>query len=663
MPPAGPSAAVLRPARFAAAAAAVVSVLALLATAAPARAGAAADTIGYTVRVTDINRVGLTVSNYGFFGNNFVSRTPSFEFPLGSGYEHMSRAGLWVGAEAISDSGSFIGVSTAIVDNAQGSVAKSETEFTPRGTAIVERSRIANSPHFSPDAISDQDLECAYTDRPSRSGYGYSNERHRSMNLTVRQTTLGFSLKVADAFVVVRFQIVNDGPPLRNAYVGLYSQFASGDKNAYGLWPPAGGASWYYNAYVSYDSTRRMYRERYCRALPYPAACDTPYCPPWAAVRLLAVHPDTIANKTVSLHWWSWSPGSLDRDTDQERYAILSDGVIMDPLGCIPGQGCSPIMVLSVGPFAQVFTGDTVTVDYAYLGGETLQALEEHADFAQFASDIGYRLPAPPPSPRMHVETSRGRVDLYWDDSPEQVPDPTSPAPGGLDFEGYRVYFGPDRQNPLRVAQFDVVDTTGFNTGLDSLRLATPLVVDGVAYRYHRAITGLRDGFRYYGAVTSYDTGDQKVESLESGISQNKFVAVTLPSPAEAGGDPIVFPNPYRVEARWDQGAQVRDHYLWFARLPARCRLSVYTLGGDRVFETRFDGAQYHGESARGLYDPRQDLDTPPPVLSGASYAWNLITDQGQALATGLYLFIVEDLDTRRVTRGKFLVVKSDREQ
>jgi hypothetical protein len=49
-------------------------------------------------------------------------------------------------------------------------------------------------------------------------------------------------------------------------------------------------------------------------------------------------------------------------------------------------------------------------------------------------------------------------------------------------------------------------------------------------------------------------------------------------------------------------------------------------------------------------------------VLSGASFAWDLISRSGQAVATGLYLYSVEDLDRGDVTRGKFLIVKSDRE-
>jgi hypothetical protein len=123
-----------------------------------------------------------------------------------------------------------------------------------------------------------------------------------------------------------------------------------------------------------------------------------------------------------------------------------------------------------------------------------------------------------------------------------------------------------------------------------------------------------------------------------------------------------VFPNPYKVQTAWDQGTLVRDHYLWFANLPARCHLAIFTLAGDLVFDTDFNGSTYHGDNARGLYDPRTDLDVDPPTLSGAAYAWDLISRRGQAVATGVYLYAVKDLDTGKVQRGKFLVLKSDRE-
>ena len=645
-------------------AAAAAPILALLAMAPALRAD---DAPRYDLAITDINHVGLTVTNYGFFGNGFLSRAPSFEFPLGSGYEHMSRAGLWVGAIAIADSFVFTGVSTGIVDAAQGSGGQSDTEFTPADAGIVALSRIQNSRYYSPDALSDLDLVCHYRDRPSHARSGNQREDHVALGVRVNQRTLGFSLEAADAFIVVQFTVVNENQnPLRDVYLGLYAQLVSGDKKAYPTWPPSSASgtagSWYYKTHAEFDPDLRMYKERFCQQSPYPDNCNFAYCPPWAAVKLLAVHPDTIADKRISFGFWSYNPPDTSRDTDRKRYRIMSNGLIADPSECVPGGSCSPIGVISVGPFAELDPGDSLQLDVAFLGGEDDERLLHHAEFAQFASDIHYRLPAPPPSPRLRVETGERRVDFYWDDSPETVRDPTSPAPDQMDFEGYRLYLGLDRAHPLRIAQYDRPDTAGFNTGLEVVRLPAPYVVDGVSYRYHYAAEGLRDGFNYYGGITSYDIGDEKIPSLESGLSQNKFQAVPLPAPHEGARGVTVFPNPYRVEARWDQGRQVRDHYLWFANLPRRCILRIFTLAGDRVFETRFDGSTYRGESARGLYDPVQDLDTPPPVLSGASYAWNLISERGGAISTGLYLFSVEDLETGQTSRGKFLVVKSDRE-
>jgi hypothetical protein len=104
----------------------------------------------------------------------------------------------------------------------------------------------------------------------------------------------------------------------------------------------------------------------------------------------------------------------------------------------------------------------------------------------------------------------------------------------------------------------------------------------------------------------------------------------------------------------------VRDHYLWFTGLPERCRLKILTLSGDLVFEKDFDGATYGGEGARGVFDPNKSLGK--PVLSGTTFGWNMITTEGQAVATGLYLFTVEDKSSGDRTVGKFLIVKSDRE-
>jgi len=625
---------------------------------------AAADGIRYVARLANRNKLGMTVTNYGFFGNNFTSRSASLEYPLGSGYEHMSRAGLWIGARALADTGAFIGVSTAIIDGIQGNASATETEFSPLGDVITERSRLANSRVFSPDAISDQDLICTYTDAVPKPAIGNQRERHTPLNVRIRQVMLGFTLRAAESFEVARMVITNDGAALEDVWLGMYAQLASGNKNKYGTWPPTAGSgpgSWYYKAHIEIDPARRMLAEHYCLAPPYPGSCEFATVPPWAGIRILGVTPGTVADKQIHWRWWSFALGDTTRDEDRERYRLMSDPVIDDPTGCLLLGQCSPIQLLSIGPFARIEHGDSVSIDVAFVGGEDLDAFRKHADYAQFAHDINYRLPSPPPSPRVRVETGSRHVDIWWDDSPESASDPTSPAPGGHDFEGYRVYLGLDQQSPLRVAQFDVRDTTGFNTGLEPALAPEPLVRDGVAYRYHQRIDGLKDGFRYWGAVTSYDTGDEQIESLESGIPENKFLVIPTANRSESRGV-TVFPNPYRVEAQWDAGKGPRDKVIWFAGLPERCTIRVYTLAGDQVLSREFDGSVYHTENIRGIWTPERNPDTGAPALSGAAFAWDLITDRGQAAATGLYIWTVEDKTGGPAQRGKLLVVRADRE-
>ena len=631
---------------------------------------ATADSIRFSVRVTDNNAMGITVTNYGFLGNNFVSRSPSLEYPLGSGFEHMVRGGWWIGAHAFDDQGAFVGVTAGAIDGSQGNASQAATEFTPAGLDIKVRSTLVNNRYYNPDAVSEQDFITSFSDRPAKRSAN-NNENHRPMNLLVRQENYSWSFSDYAHFVIFHLIIKNLGPPLSNLWVGLYSELASGPKNAYSVWPPSSSAStiggWYQKKLVFYYDSLRLFREHYCAA---PSDCRMDRVPEWIGVKLLGVKPGSLADtsKHVTLAAWNYQPGSPARDEDTERYAIMSAGTNQDLSGpdFQPISG-DPTELLAVGPFAQLDPGDSVSVDFCIVGGVQIEDIQRHSRFAQRAFDRDYIVPVPPPSPRFQVVAREQSLDLYWDDSPESATDPTSPDP--MDFEGYRVYLGEDRLNLKRIAQFDLAaaphDTTGFNTGFDAVRLSSPVVIDGVSYRYKYTVRSLRDGFKYFASVTSYDLGNTEIESLESGASQNKTLAIPGPAPGEhAGAGQIgVFPNPYRVEARWDQGQRVRDHYLWFVNLPQHCTLKIFTLSGDLVFSTDFDGASYRGEGARGIYDPQRELDVDPPTLSGRSYGWNLITREGQAAATGLYLYAIEDRWSGKRTVGKFLIVKSDREE
>ena len=639
----------------------------------------ASDSISYRARVMNGNLVGVTVTNYGFIGNNFISREPSLEYPLGAGYEHLVRGGLWIGALARDGGGGFTGVTSATVDGAQGSASQGATEFTPAGREIKFRSSIKSNDDYSLDAVSWLDAISTFSDRPAKRGVANSSQDHRPLGVIVRQENYSWAFAQYDHSLFFHYVIKNDGLPLRNVWVGIYTEMASGAKKDYAVWPPS---AWYKKKWLETDDTLHvstpdtccrlippMVREHYCASLPTPTGCNLANTPYWVGVKLLGSKrsvADNVLEKSTTLSAWGYAPGDTARNEDTERYALMNTGVLQPLVGDNLVPGGDPVELLCTGPFSYIDSGDQIEVDFAIVGGAEVKDIQEHARFAQRAYDRHYKFPLPPDPPRVRVVSRHNALDVFWDKSPESSQDPTSPVI--YDFEGYRVYLGDERHDLRRLAQFDLAggvhDTTGFNTGFRRIAVDTTFD-DGRHYDYRYRIDNLRDGFKYFVAVTAYDLGTDETESLDSGISSNnKLVAIPGPAPDEAApGDRVtVFPNPYRVEARWDQGSLVRDHYLWFANLPPKAGIKIFTLAGDLVYEVEFDGASYRGTDARGVFDPSRELDVKGIQLSGRSYAWNMITSQGQAAATGLYLYSVEDRATGKRQVGKFLIVKSDRE-
>jgi len=619
---------------------------------------ATSDSISYAARVLNGNKLGLTLTNYGFIGTNFSSAAPSFEYPLGSSHMHMVRGGMWIGAISADQDGAFTGVSIAAEDGSAGTSSAGAGEFTPAGTYIVARSKLPNSRYFDPDAVSELDYIASFSDRPAD-----TRKHHRPLGVIVNQYAYEWSFSDYAHLVILHYVIRNDGPPLRDVWLGLYNELASGDLSGQAQLPPTG---YFSKKYITWIDSLSLFTERYCYAQPYPTGCANKKVPEIAAVKLLGVTPGNLRDsldKRITLSAWSYAPGSAARDEDSLKYQIMSTGqkVSLEPLpdSLAPSSG-DPVELIAVGPFPTINPGDSVSVDFAYVGGLTYDQVAHRAVVAQRAYDLHYIVPTPPPSPHMKVVARGNAVDLYWDDTPESVSDPTSPV--GKDFEGYRIYAGEQRDSLALVGQYDLTeaphDTVGFNTGFSAIRLSTPIDENGFHYTYKTTVPGLRDGFKYYVAVTSYDTGDPNIESLESGESQNETMAVPAPSAAEGGGV-TVFPNPYRVEAAWDRGQQARDHYLWFSHLPSRCTLEIFTLSGDRVFSTQFDGSSYDGSNARGIYTPGTGIGS---VMSGATFGWDMITGQGQAIASGLYMWAVKDHDSGARQTGKVLIVKSDRE-
>ncbi len=634
------------------------------------------DSIGlYGTKTTSNNLINLTISNSGGWGVGFTSASiPNMTYPAGLPYEHMVRGGLWIGAKVLcpdcdtSAHGQRIAVSFGSQDE-DGGQSTPLTEYTPlpntASNRISERSNLANSPFFSKFAVSEQDLVARFRDTP---GNRVGSEPHVPLNVEVTESMYSWSFSFAESFVIQHLVIKNTGDLLRDVYVTHYTEMQSLNKAIYANYPASPlRPSPYSKKKLTYFPELRLIAENYCES---PQNCHLERVPAYAGVMILGTHPDTVVNLNPKILTHKYAGTGLDEGTpyarvdDSEKYAFQQ--LPGDIEAQSPGSS-DPSQWLTVGPIPSINRGDSVVVDFAFVGGMSPEEIKTTARHAQLAFDLNYKLPTPPPSPRMYARPVEQGVELLWEGSPDTTFDSTGPDGAQRDFEGYRIYLGPNQTSLKLIAAFDRKDTTGFNTGLDSLLLpeGPPVVVQGDTMRYHYVLKGLRDGFKYFTSVTSFDTGNPRIESLESGKTQNLLFTIPGPDSAQAARNEItVFPNPYRVEARWDARRFAKDHYLWFANLPPRCTIRIYTLGGDLVHQVDFNGATYQGDDhSRGLYSAGRDFGVKAPVTSGSMYAWDMISRFNQAVASGMYIYSVEELPSGKKHLGKFVIIKSDRQE
>ncbi len=603
---------------------------------------------GFQLLVAGPGTVGLSISNFGTVGNDHDTRAASFEYPNGSEIEHLIRGGLWIAA--VSADGETL-VTTGSRDQNISSPGEGTTEFVPLAS-FTSRSTLQNRPDFHPDAISEEDLICAFRDYPPPEVANL--EDPCPLGVEVRLTSIGWSFKPVDDFVILNYTVKNVSTvALTNLYFGMFAEFASNFKGRYEEWPPTPLSPLFDNKVISWDDTLRLFTEHHC-------SFDRGDAPTFGGMMILGSRPDSVIGKTVSFNWFDFFPGDQTRNDDDERYLIMANGhsdstdnvgttCETDSLGRIN----DPVEVISFGPYPILLPGDTLDVAFAFVGGDTYEDLVLNASWAQRAFDSNYVIPQPPPSPRVHLDPGPNQVTVFWDAQPETIPDPAS---GLLDFEGYRVYLSADNAAFSLVRDLDVADSIGFNTGFADVRHDT--TIGGIDYDYRLTIPSVRNGFRYWVSVTSYDIGDpgQGLPPLESGIPQNKTLIVPGSDAVPAGARSrkvTVYPNPYRGQAAWD-GVLPRERLLWFNHLPERCVIRIFTLSGDLVDEIPFDGSTYHAGGVFLLDRPDENA----PVLSGGQAAWDLITREDQPVASGLYFFAVEDLATGDVETGKFVILK-----
>lgn len=672
-------------------------------------------------KYTNIGNIGLTISNFGTFGDGFAIQSPvdqpSCEYPIGSGIEHLFVGGLWVGGKR-SDGTIFVTTGAKDIPSLRDVAAGFEfTNSADPNDVVRERSSLIDSPFFDPDAVSHQDFLADFSDsNVVVPGTTIRIPQHAPAKISVHLEAYAWNFPFADDFVILNYTIKNSSKVLfEDLYVSLWSDLVVRNTK---ITPPRVGSPFYSHVGNGYADSMRM---AYAFDLDGdPGFTDNGM---YVALKLLGSTPqfgDTTYKRKTSYNAWLFrntdDPVLFSPTTDIENYQKQS--VPLDPLyleTVIKGKPGNYMTLLTTGPFERLEPDSTINVAFAIICGakygndptandteNSKQYLFANADWAQTAyngedrngnnqldpgEDLDrdnnikrYVLPTPPFSPRIHVVPSDRTVTLYWDRSAEESIDFIS---GEKDFEGFRIYrtqLGEDLPGRdllssfMRIADFDSVNGIGYDTGFDFIRIQPPVtfgekainpntgLTEPVYYSYKFVNENLLNGWQYAYAVTAFDRGEPEINlpSLESSRLAN-VVRVYPGAPNQEAQQMVpdkkisvgVYPNPYRVSAAWD-GSLERDRKLYFFNLPGHCEVRIFTLAGDLVDQFVHRSDEYTGQGIQWF----EKLSAGKRIFAGGEHAWDLVSKDDQALASGLYFFTVENLTNGDIQRGKFMIIK-----
>ncbi len=640
--------------------------------------------------------------------------------------EHFSFAGLWIGGVVNNERRVSTAIVDGVFESGQEGFeffANSDISILSSISSTAEDSM---AQYFSPFAVSHQDFISEFKDYGDNPDDGQGIINHVPLGISVHMESYAWNFTFADAFVILNYTIHNESEEtINNIYAGIWADASVANMNYTSTYEPGGGFTWYDNL-DGFDESADEAGYNRDIGYQYDLDGDDGWAQSYIGITILGgsvprPYWDTYYNQ------WVWTSSNNDDYpeytmplTDYDRYNQLHSSV---PPGTgelytnegYPAVENSWLFMTSAGPFGSQPTeadssgwelppGDSCNVVFAIAtglwagGGDDSPArranLHTNVDWAQKAyngedknrnnildegEDIDedgeidrYILPEPPPVPNMTVDVGDQIVTIYWDDNAEDFIDPVSRE---KDFEGYRIWgarktFGDESAEFTLLAEFDKTDSAsadiGYNTGFEAVQIINTegepdsVEINDRYYHYKFINEDVKSGWLNYYAVTAYDRGDPdaNLESLESSIYANrKYVYPGSKAIEDDWSDPPrVYPNPYHGQAVWE-GYGSRERMIWFTNLPNKAEIRIFTLAGDLVDIFKHDEATYAGADIQNIDENKN------PRFSGGEHAWDMITRHDQAVATGLYLFTVENLDKQSslygsIKEGKFVIIK-----
>ncbi len=186
--------------------------------------------------VHNVGRIALTISNFGTIGTDAYGAVVidgeealSCEYPINSNAEYLNLGALWIGA--------VVGEDTLVSVGNDGWYGVTELFPAPgQAGTIRSRSNIKSRPDYDPEAVSEQDFICVYTDTITNPGWTgqdpVDNRPHIPLHVSVTQSSYAWSYAYAEDFIIIDYQIANIGDqPIRDMFLGFYVDAAAYHKS------------------------------------------------------------------------------------------------------------------------------------------------------------------------------------------------------------------------------------------------------------------------------------------------------------------------------------------------------------------------------------------------------------------------------------------------
>jgi hypothetical protein len=467
------------------------------------------DPLQKTLRIQDraagihnASNIGLFFENRGKLYPRFISQGPSGEFPINSGKNYIYRINQ------------FVGIPGNVV---QGRFTTNEEWEAAFGYHNSDTARVAFSddpnswdtklgwPVKDADGnnviLSDQDSYCVFND---------SNNTVQILGLQLAQTGYAYGTNFAKNMLFFKFELTNTSQNTYNGvYFHLHNDIDVGDISD-GL-PEWGDDKmnfiksqnliYFYDDGVSGEWPDGKTGFFGVMMLKTPEINGTQLG--ITDMHYMLYDDDELSDVDSIQYGYMSSDSSLYNSPDGDKYFHIGNNsdIHFDDPATIPASGMDIQGHISSGPYVLSPT-DTLVFYTAFVAGDTYEEMINVAIVAQNAVDANFNLPKPPIRPNLYSSAGDFKATLYWDDKSELSNDAFS----GYDFEGYRLYRSKDKGVSWnKIAEFDLVNTIGKNTGL----------------QYNYIDTTITNGFEYWYSITAFDKGNSTIESLESPIGNN----------------------------------------------------------------------------------------------------------------------------------------------